>query len=594
MSTSLLPTACFLLGALLGLATLGAQPVLQTQAEKTDYQETGRYEEVERLVAAFEQAYPQNVRKINFGRTPEGRTLWALAASRDGVLTAAAARAKGRQVFLFNGGIHAGEIDGKDAGFLALRHWLDGTVKEDPLKGVTVVFVPVFNADGHERFGPNHRPNQRGPIAMGWRTTGQNLNLNRDYMKADAPEMQAFLRLLREWDPILYADLHVTDGAKFQHDIALIAQPTQQGPPELREEAKAMTANALAYLKSTGHKPLDFYPAFEVDELPSSGFAVTPSPPRFSQGYWSLQNRIGLLVETHSWRTYKERVRATYHLLLNLTRQTAEFGASWRKASLRAEASSAALAGRKVALSWQATKESSSIDFLGYEYRRVPSEISGQLWTIYDEAKPQVWKLPMRQIIEPKLEIEAPRAGYVVLPAHADWISARLALHGVRFERVTTAQRPLNGDLETFRATKVKHSSTTYEGRTNTTVEGQWKSESRELPVGSLFVPINQANGPVAMHLLEPLAPDSLVTWGMFNAVFEQKEYMESYVTEEVARSMLARDAKLKEEFDAKLASDREFAANPAARLAFFYRRHPSYDERLNLYPVYRLAMPPK
>ncbi|MBS0657867.1 MAG: peptidase M14 [Verrucomicrobia bacterium] len=586
-----------LLAAPLAAALPWAAPVcgqLQTHAEKTDYRETGRYEEVERLVGLFEQTYPQKVRKINFGKTPEGRMLWAVVASLDGTLTPADARSRNRPVFLFNGGIHAGEIDGKDAGFLALRHWLDGTVKDSPLNGATVVFVPVFNVDGHERFGPNHRPNQRGPAAMGWRVTGQNLNLNRDYLKADAPEMQSFLRLLREWDPILYADLHVTDGAKFQHDIAIIAQPTQAGPNELREEAKAMVGNALNFLKSAGHKPVDFYPAFEIDELPSSGISASPAPPRFSQGYWALQNRIGLLVETHSWRPYKERVRATYNLLLNLASQTAQFGANWRKAAGRAEAVSAALAGKKVALTWQNTKDSTSIDFLGYEYRRIPSEISGKLWTVYDEAKPQVWKMPLRQLVEPKLEVEAPRAGYVVHAAHADWVSARLALHGVRFERVVNLQRLQPADMETFRATKVTHSPTSYEGRTTTTVEGAWKAESREIPPGSLFVPITQANAPTALHLLEPLAPDSLVTWGMFNAVFEQKEYMEAYVTEEVARAMLTRDPKLKEEFETKLATDAAFAANASARLAFFYKRHPAYDERYNLYPIYRVAVPPK
>ena len=90
--------------------------------------------------------------------------------------------------------------------------------------------MPVFNVDGHERFGPNNRPNQRGPASMGWRVTAQNLNLNRDYMKADAPEMEAMLRLLQTWDPILYVDLHVTDGAKFQHDIAVMLQPPHDRP----------------------------------------------------------------------------------------------------------------------------------------------------------------------------------------------------------------------------------------------------------------------------------------------------------------------------------------------------------------------------
>ena len=128
-------------------------------------------------------------------------------------------------MLLVQGGIHAGEIDGKDAGFLALRELLDGSAAPGALGRVTVVFVPVFNVDGHERFGRWNRPNQRGPEEMGWRTTAQNLNLNRDYAKAEAPEMQAMLGLLDAWDPILYVDLHVTDGAQFQHDVSIQVEP---------------------------------------------------------------------------------------------------------------------------------------------------------------------------------------------------------------------------------------------------------------------------------------------------------------------------------------------------------------------------------
>jgi murein tripeptide amidase MpaA len=99
---------------------------------------------------------------------------------------------------------------------------------------VTFVFVPVLNVDGHERFGRWNRPNQVGPEEMGWRTTAQNFNLNRDYVKADAPEMQAVLRLMNEWDPILFADLHVTDGAQFEQDVAYNVAPTYVGDDELR------------------------------------------------------------------------------------------------------------------------------------------------------------------------------------------------------------------------------------------------------------------------------------------------------------------------------------------------------------------------
>jgi len=195
------------------LGNAASSDSLRTIAERSGDRRTGRYEEVERLCPAFQRQWPQQVRCFEFGRTPEGRPMLALVASADGTLDAATARRVNRPVVLMQGGIHAGEIEGKDAGFLALRQMLEGSLARGALQGATLVFVPVFNVDGHERFGRWNRPNQVGPEEMGWRVTSQNLNLNRDYVKAEAPEMQAMLRLLGEWDPIMYVDLHATDGA---------------------------------------------------------------------------------------------------------------------------------------------------------------------------------------------------------------------------------------------------------------------------------------------------------------------------------------------------------------------------------------------
>ena len=169
---------------------------LRTVGEQSGFTRTGRYDEVERLCAAYATRWPTKVRCTEFGRTPEGRPMLALIASADGVLEPKRARERNRPVLLYQGGIHAGEIDGKDAGFLALRELLEGRAEPGALEHVTVVLVPVYNVDGHERFGRWNRPNQRGPEEMGWRTTAQNLNLNRDYTKAEAPETRAMLGLL--------------------------------------------------------------------------------------------------------------------------------------------------------------------------------------------------------------------------------------------------------------------------------------------------------------------------------------------------------------------------------------------------------------
>ena len=575
------------LSAMLALPTTAlSASSLATVAEQSGNQRTGRYEEVERLCLAYQRQWPEQVRCEEFGRTPEGRPMLALVASSDGKLEPEPARAAGRPVALMQGGIHAGEIDGKDAGFLALREMLEGKAAKGALGKATFVFVPVFNVDGHERFGRWNRPNQVGPEEMGWRTTAQNFNLNRDYVKAEAPEMHAMLRLLNAWDPIMYVDLHVTDGADFEHDISYNIEPTLTGDEELRARALALREELIRRMQAHGSLPLDFYPSFARDDDPASGFAVSVPPLRFSQQYWASRNRIGVLVETHSWKNYATRVRATRNTIIELMELIARDGRAWSNAAKSADERAAHIGGTTVTLTYKNTDHVRMIDFRGFEYTREPSPISGALMTRYDNRKPQIWRIPLKDGVEPELTVIAPRGGYVVPAAHSRMVGQKLALHGVQY-RTLSAVTP-SADTEVFRATKAAVAAATFEGRTPLTVEGGWTREQRLIPAGSLFVPIAQPRSRLVVALLEPREPDSLVSWGFFNIAFEQKEYMEAYVAEDVAREMLQKDPALKAEFERKLREDPEFAKSPAARLDFFHRRHSSWDERLNLYPVYR------
>lgn len=584
-----------LLAALLACTAfdaVAADPALTTVAERSGFVRTGRYDEVIALCDAFAKAYPDAVRCFEFGTTPEGRPMKALAISKSGALTAEAARERGLPVLLVQGGIHAGEIDGKDAGFLALRQMLDGEAAKDALQQQVIVFVPVFNIDGHERFGAWNRPNQRGPEQMGWRTTAQNYNLNRDYAKADTPEMQAMLQLVETWDPIAYIDLHVTDGAKFEHDVAIQVEPVHAGDAALRKAGRAFRDGVIADVASQGSLPLSFYPSFVEFDNPLSGFVDGVAPPRFSTGYFLLRNRFAMLVETHSWRDYPHRVKVTRNIVVSVAEQTAQHGRDWLRIAREADARAAKSAGQPVALTYAASDKVRTVDFRGYEYTRTPSEISGALMTRYDESKPTIWKTPLRDDVQPALTVAAPKAGYLVPVEHAAWLGAKLKQHGIDY-------RVLGGALgktpvETFRATKTTFATGSVEGHQRLNVEGEWKPESRDVGAGALFVPIAQPKAQLVMALLEPQAPDALAAWGEFNNAFEQKEYMEAYVAEDVAREQLAKDPALKAEFEQRLKSDAEFAKNPGARLEFFARRHASWDERYNLYPVLRTAAVPR
>jgi hypothetical protein len=570
---------------------------LTTIAEQSDFRRTGRIDEVTRLCAAFAAEWPTVVRSIEYGRSAQGRPMRALLASR--------ADPREVPVLMVQGGIHPGESDGKDAGFIALRGLLGETASPATLDRIAILFVPAFNVDGHERFGRWNRPNQNGPEETGWRATAQNLNLNRDYAKADAPEMRAMLALIREWDPLVCADLHVTDGADFVPDISLQAEPVNQGDAALCRAGRELRDALIAKLTAQGSTPLPFYPDLAKTDDPASGFLLTVYSPRFSTGYFPQRNRFTVLVETHAWKDYATRVRVTRHTIVGLAQLLAQHGERWRELTRQADRAASRLDGMEVVLdyssgwrepsgdAWTNTVGASGaqlIDFPGYAYTRETSPLSGAPVTVYDPKRPQIWRVPFRDRVAPSLIVKAPLGGYVVSSGWGEDIGARLAVHGISFESLHSDRA--RTQVEAFRARPALFAGTPFEGRMRVQLAGEWQREIHDIGCGALFVPIAQPLARLVMHLLEPRAPDSFASWGFFNACFEQKEYLEPYVAEQVARAVLAQQPQLEEEFRRKLGEDAAFAASPRARLEFFLRRHASWDSQLNLYPVFRVDEP--
>ena len=571
------------------ISAWAASPDLRTLAEDSGYERTGRYDEVLRLCEGFAKSHPSQVRCQRFGQTPQGRPMVALVASADGLFEPEQSVQRGRPVVLAQGCIHAGEVDGKDAGFLFLRKVLAGEVLPGILSKLTFVFVPVFNVDGLERFGPNQRPNQRGPVETGWRVNSQNLNLNRDYTKADTDEMKAMLGLLGRFDPLLYVDLHVTDGADFQPDVAVQIEPRLGGSDTLRPFGVELSQRVLEELRKGGHQPLDFYPNFVKKDDPSSGFVAEVPPPRFSTGYWPRRNRFGVLVETHSWKPYPQRVKTTFDTLVALLRGIGDRGPLMQKAALDTDRADAKRpVGSRYPLTYDNGPVPVSLSFPGYSYKLEPSAVSGSLRVSYDSSRPEVWKIPFFGQVVEKDPVKLP-AAYYVPPEHAPWLSAKLKLHGLSF---TSQSEPVTMPCTSYRIRSRSFAETPFEGRHPVRVEGEWTRESCTLERGGLVVPVAQRAGGLLAQLLEPEAPDSFLHWGFFDAIFEQKEYLEDYVAEQVAEQMLAKDPSLRAEFT-KLLKNPTFAASPTARLHFFVQRHPSYDRSFQRYPILRLDSPP-
>lgn len=543
---------------------------LLTHAEKTGWKETGRAAESERLCHEFQKQFPQNVKCKTYGITPDKRDLKYMIVGDPKL-----------PIVWVQAGIHAGEIDGKDAVFLLIREILQNKFKSDPLKGLCLVFIPIVNLDGHERFGKWNRPNQIGPEEMGWRTTAQNYNMNRDFLKADTSEMNDLLQLWHTMNPVLSLDLHVTDGAQFQPEVGFIVQPNGSfGDSSLHVLGTQYETALVEKMNSAGFKALPFYPSFEVEDDPSSGFARYVSTPRFAHGYWFNNNRLGMLVETHSWKDYATRVR-THHDTVLFSLELAKVNAAeWKKASKELDEQN--LSGKNVDLSFKHTEKSTIIDFPGYKYTKEKSVVSGEDVIRYDITEKQTWRIPFYEELKPSLSIIAPNEGYFI-PASESWLLQKLDLHKIKYTQALIKDLQ---DVLVFRANKVSHSPVSSEGHQTATVEGDWQPQKMQLSPGTIFVPIYQPRARLLMHLLEPESPDSLVSWGFFNRFFERKEYMENYVTEDVAREMLKSES-IKTEFDQKL-NDKEFAKDSGLRFDFFYRKHPSWDDRFNRYPIFR------
>jgi murein tripeptide amidase MpaA len=555
-------------------------PAWLTRAERTRFEETSRYEETLEDCRRLERGSPW-IKVTSFGTSPEGRQLILVIASKDRAFDPRAAARTGKPVVLIQAGIHAGEIDGKDAGLMLLRDITTGAEK-GLLDRAILLFLPIYNVDGHERFGPYNRINQNGPREAGWRTTSRNLNLNRDYVKADAVETRAWLSLFTSWLPDLVIDCHVTDGADYQYDITYWDETSPNSPAPVREWMARTTAGAVVpELSAGGHKPA-MYVFLADDTDPSAGFAVAPPAPRFSTSYAALQNRAAFLIETHMLKDYGTRVRATYDTLRALLRAVNEDGAALKSAVLRAD-DLAAAPGGTVGLTWKVEPSRHAETFRGFAWRREPSEVSGTMRIIYEKSPIEI---PVDRLgdLAPAVEVVRP-AAYLV---PQQWTEAvdRLRVHGLRLERLTAS---VTLTVDGYRLSDPEWEARPFEGRHQVT----YKTETltgiqREFPAGTIVVPMDQRASAVAAHLLEPQGPDSLVAWGFLDAIFEQKEYGEAYVVEDLARRMLTNDKALRAEFEARL-MDPNFASSSRQRLDFFFRRSPWWDDRIGLYPIWRL-----
>ncbi|ADL01173.1 M14 family metallopeptidase [Brevundimonas subvibrioides] len=518
------------------------------------------------------------IRIEQFGTSPEGRPIYAVIASRDGATLDPA-----KPVLLAQAGIHPGEIDGKDAGMMLLRDIAFGA-KGDLLDRANLVLIPILSVDGHERASPYSRPNQRGPRIQGWRNTGTNQNLNRDFLKLDQPEMRALRTFINALKPDLYLDIHVTDGMDYQYDV------TYGFNGEFNAYSRSPASSAWlddvfkpaldAALEDQGHIPGPL--VFGIDDQnPRAGLNDGGLGERFSNGWGAAAHVPTVLIENHSLKPYDQRVLGTYVFMEASLRLLAEQAGPLRAAI----AADQALRPAEIPANFEADPvPHQTRAFKAVLYETYDSPASGRQeirWL--GRPDPEVWQLPYYGS-RPSLSLRRPTAYWI--PAYRTDLIERLRLHGLAME---TLDAPRTVAVEMLRLNDPTLASRANEGHVQMAVTDvtPMRRDWTWAP-GSVRVPTDQPLGDIAVLLLEPQSNESFFAWGLFPEILSRVEYIEGYAIAPLAEAMMAADPALKAAFEAKVASDPAFAANGDARLAWFYERTPFYDERYRLYPVAR------
>ena len=518
------------------------------------------------------------IRIEQFGVSPEGRPIYAVIASKDGPTLH-----PDKPVLLAQAGIHPGEIDGKDAGMMLLRD-MAFYGKDGLLDRVNLILIPILSVDGHERASAYSRPNQRGPRIQGWRNTAANQNLNRDYLKLDQPEMRAVRAFATKYQPDLYVDIHVTDGMDYQYDVTY-GYNGEDGvwsrSPAIAAWLDAAFKPAInASLEAEGHIPGELVFGLDEDD-PKAGLNDGGLGERFSNGWGSAAHVPTILIENHSLKPHVQRVLGTYMFL-----ETAMALLSQQGEGLRAAIDQdRALRPAQVLANFVSVETPTTTRmFKAIRYETYPSPASGRSeirWL--GQPDPEPWPLPFYGS-RSTLSLKRPTAYWI--PSYRADLIERLAIHGLAMETLAT---PRTVSVEMLRLRDPKLATTTNEAHVQMSVEAVGL-ERRDwiFPAGSVRVPTDQPLGDIAVLLLEPQSTESFFAWGLVLEVLNRVEYIEPYAIAPLADAMLAADPDLKATFEARLAADSVFAADPAARLAWFYERTPFYDDRYLLYPIAR------
>lgn len=557
---------------------------LTTPAEACAYRCTPGYRETLDYIRRITGRTPL-VRLSFFGESSEGFPLPLVVAARGRRFDPRIARESGLPIVLILSGIHAGEIDGKDATLLLLREFATGE-SAALLDHLILLLVPIYNVDGHERIRPSNRLAQDGPVeGMGFRTTGRGLDLNRDFLKAESPETAALVgRLFRLWRPHIVLDCHVTDGMDHQYEMTYFAGEGLNAPAPLRAYVSRIKEVIGKGLRKAGHEAA---PLWDLDDPADPNSGVTPwaFTPRFSTSYFQARNRVSLLAEAHAHKPFRVRVAATLRMIRSMLEEVAREPEALLSAVRESEAETIrrASSGHLFTLRSEPTGKARTIEFLGWEFNVARSEVTGRSRVLWSRV-PATWRVPLFDERRPTLQIRVPR-GYLLSRAYGH-VAEKAHLHGLRVER-TLEEAEL--EVEVYRILEMTRRERSYQGHFPATAKIEKGVERRVVPTGTYWIPLDQPDAAVAVWMLEPESPDGLLHWNYFDNVLDRKMVVSNRMLEEMAAREL-QDPEVRAAYERALAADPGMKEDPRRRLLWFYDRSPYFDPEVGLYPVFRVT----
>ncbi len=538
-------------------------------------QAIARYQELDRSHSG--------AKLFEIGNDDDGSPIHLFVISDGSGFTPDSIRAAGKTILWITNAIHAGEPDGVDASMLLAQALLES----DQLMGLTVnvavCIVPVYNISGAKQRSGTSRANQNGPKEYGFRANARNLDLNRDFIKTDSRNARSLISAMTMWDPDIYFETHVSNGADHQYVMELMVSH-----PELMDTSLVAYTEKLLVPRQydwMGSRNIKMGPYFEtLHNTPEQGLTGFVDGPRYSTGYATLRQRIGILSESHMLKPYADRVNATLQLIFGTLACMNEHPKELLAARKQARASAEEYL--HYATNWSIdTSEVVAHDWSGYAVDTVTSGVSGSSRIQYDHNRPTDGKVPWMNAGIPALHIERPVA-YLIPQAWHEVID-RLKLDAVPVQ-VLTADRVLVGEVQYIQ--DYTDVSKPYEGHylhRNITTTAEVDTVIGR--AGDVLVPMGNATDALVMEILEPRCADSFFAWGFFDSILQQKEWFSDYVFEDIAAELLTKDPALEAELEAKRSADPGFAKDAWAQLYFVYQRSPYFEPGYKRYPVLRV-----